>query len=89
MEAEKIVELVRVLRTNDLWPEVTISGKKVDANRAAADCIEKLQTELEASKRMEMAATAILNSIEWVGSGAKGRIEDAINVLRGQEQEGE
>ena len=55
----------------------------------AADCIERLQAELEASKRMEMAAIAILNSIDWVGSGAKGRIEDAIGILRGPEQEGE
>ena len=44
---------------------------------------------LEKSKRREKAAIAILNSIDWVGSGAKGRIEDAVGILRGPEQEGE
>ena len=56
---------------------------------AAADCIERLQADLEASERRERAAIAILNSIDWVGSGAKGRIEDAIGILRREMQEGE
>lgn len=78
MEPNEIVRFVEELRRY---------GFRRD--RAAADCIEHLQAELEASKRRERAAIAILNSIEWVGSGAKGRIEDAIGTLRGPEQEGE
>lgn len=50
---------------------------------------ETLQMALAESQRRERAAIETLNSIEWVGSGAKGRIEDAINVLQGPEQEGE
>ena len=49
--------------------------------------IKRLQAELEASQRRERAAVEILNSIDWVGSGAKERIEDAIGILRGPEQE--
>jgi len=30
------------------------------------------------------AAVAILQTIDWVGSGAKGRIEDAIGILTGR-----
>lgn len=47
------------------------------------------KVELDESQRRERAAVEILNSIGWVGSGAKGRIEDAIGILRGPEQEGE
>lgn len=51
----------------------------------AADCIEVLQAQLAAEKRRADAAVAILQTISWVGSGAKGRIEDAIEILNGAE----
>ena len=39
-------EIVKALRTNDLWPQVVIDGKEVDVNCAAADRIESLQAQL-------------------------------------------
>lgn len=36
----------------------------------------------------EQAALEILRAIDWVGSGAKGRIEDAIALLRGPQEAG-
>ena len=44
---------------------------------------------LEAAEKRIAEAVAILQTIEWVGSGAKGRIEDAIGVLLGIQEETE
>jgi hypothetical protein len=45
--------------------------------------IESLQAQLAESQRREQAAVDMLRTIDWVGSGAKGRIEDAIGILSG------
>lgn len=49
-------------------------------------CMEdniRLQAQLAESQRREQAAVDMLRTIDWVGSGAKGRIEDAIGILSG------
>ena len=47
-----------------------------------------LRTQLAESQRRERAATEVLQTIDWVGSGAKGRIEDAIGMLCGPQEAG-
>jgi hypothetical protein len=44
--------------------------------------------QLAESQRREWAAVELLRTIDWVGSGAKGRIEDAIGILCGPVVEG-
>ena len=55
-----------------------------DLCNEAAALIESLTAELAESRRRADAAAAILRTIDWVGSGAKGRIEDAIGILTGR-----
>ena len=54
-EIKKADEIVRALRTNDLWPQVIVEGKEVDANRAAADLIESLQADHESYQQVKKA----------------------------------
>ena len=48
-----------------------------------------LREQLAESQRRERAAVDMLKTIDWVGSGAKGRIEDAIDMLTGRGPSGE
>lgn len=68
---------------------IEISQKRYEMYEAAIKRAEDAECKLSESQRRERAAVEILNSIDWVGSGAKGRIEDAIGILHGSEQEGE
>lgn len=46
--------------------------------------VKYLLSQLDEAKRREREAVALLQTIGWVGSGAKGRIEDAIGILTGR-----
>ena len=54
--------------------------------------VVELEAQLSASQRRADAAVEMLQTIDWVGSGAKGKIEDAIGALldeRGPQEAGE
>jgi hypothetical protein len=73
-------------RHNDGWvehPDADFIAHAWEDETALLAEIESLQVQLSESQRREWAAVEILRTIDWVGSGAKGRIEDVIGILSG------
>jgi hypothetical protein len=59
-----------------------------EAHSAVRDVLSDIERIIDAvptieSQRRERAAVDLLRTVDWVGSGAKGRIEDAIGILSG------
>lgn len=73
-------EIVKALRWLAKDTEFIFAAGQLNG---AANLIESLQAQLAESQRRERAAVKLLRTIDWVGSGAKGRIEDAIAILSG------
>ena len=78
-----MTELIVVLRNYDTMQ----NGSKADV--LPEGTADRAADALEAAEKRIAEAVAILQTIEWVGSGAKGKIEDAISVLLGIQEDTE
>ena len=86
MNADKTPEeIIRALWRCGSTCEGCPAFGRIDCRRElmwqGAGTIESQQAQLSASQRRERAAVEILQTIDWIGSSAKGRIEDAIGAL--------
>ena len=69
-----MTELINALREDAEWAH----GNEWETPITLGDHLDAAADALEAAEKRIAEAVAILQTIEWVGSGAKGRIEDAI-----------
>lgn len=84
MKADGIISFLRRAERYCLNEYSSMAKQAADLIESQDALIESLTAELSASQRRESAAVWKLQSIDWVGSGAKGRIADAIGILTGR-----
>lgn len=61
-------------------PEIACCKAEAELGRLRTENAQ-LRSQLQEAQRRERAAVEMLQTIDWVGSGAKRRIEDAIEAL--------